>query len=311
VNLCINAGHAMKKHGGILDITLEEVDYDPHQQPGSGLPPGSYLKLTVSDTGCGMPSDIQEHIFDPFFTTKEIGEGIGLGLAVVHGIINSHHGGITIESEPGKGTTFQIFFPVTEEVIPQEMHTKDESDVKEGNEHILLVEDEPALLKVYKTALIQLGYHITTQNNGVEALDTFRANPDQFDMVLTDQAMPHMTGEQLSQELLNLRPDIPIILMTGYSDSISEKRAQALGIRRFLKKPFKLVVLAHVIRKIFAIKQRRDGEMERWSGGELENFQNSTTSSLHLSNTYETHSCDRRRCIPATIVQNSIRECEL
>jgi len=253
INLCVNAFHAMREQDGILDVTLKEMTYDPDQEHIPGLTAGSYLKLTVRDTGCGMTPDVQEHIFEPFFTTKEIGEGAGLGLSVVHGIVKGHHGMIAVESESGKGTICQIFFPSTDEIKPQE-ETPQSALIEKGKEHILIVEDEVALANLYEIALTKLGYHVTTFTDSHEALETFRANPGQFDLVFTDQAMPNMTGAQLSQELLHVRPDIPIILSTGYSETISEKGAMALGIRQFLRKPVKFSVLAQTIRGVLATK---------------------------------------------------------
>jgi len=196
-----------------------------------------------------MTPDVQEHLFEPFFTTKEIGEGSGLGLSVVHGIVTGHYGVITVKSEPGKGTTFQIFFPTTDELEPQAEPARTVS-LREAQEHILIVENEPALAKLYEIALTKLGYQVTSFTDSHEALKMFRANPDHFDLVFTDQAMPNMTGMQLSQELLHIRPNLPIILATGYSETLSEEEALARGICQFLKKPVKFGVLAQTIRKI-------------------------------------------------------------
>jgi signal transduction histidine kinase len=253
INLCVNAFHAMRDQGGTLDVTLKETNHDTDQGHILGLTAGSYLKLTVSDTGCGMTLDVQEHIFEPFFTTKEIGEGAGLGLSVVHGIVKGHHGAIAVESKPGKGTTCQIFFPTTDEVKPQKKSSQI-IPVEKGKEHILIVEDETALAKLYEIALTKLGYQVTIFTDSHEALERFHASPDQFDVVFTDQAMHGMTGAQLSQELLHIRADLPIILSTGYSETISEEEARALGIRQFLKKPVKFSVLAKTVREVLALK---------------------------------------------------------
>ncbi len=249
VNLCINASHAMGENGGILDVGLEEVDYDEEKEYILGLTPGIYLKLTVRDTGCGMTPAAQEHIFEPFFSTKEPGQGTGLGLSVVHGIVKGHQGVITVESQPGKGTVFQIFFPVFAE-CEEAQETQKFEEVGKGEGSILIVDDETDLTELYKFALVKLGYTVMTFNNGYEALELFRTNPGQFDLVLTDQAMPQITGEQLSQEMLRIRPDLPIILATGYSEIISEEKAKTLGIRQFLKKPVKITTLLQSIQTI-------------------------------------------------------------
>jgi CheY-like chemotaxis protein len=249
VNLCINASYAMQENGGTLNVSLEEVNYDGNQESVLGLTPSTYLRLTVSDTGCGMTPDVQERIFEPFFTTKEPGKGTGLGLSVVHGIVKGHHGAITVESQPERGTRFQIFFPILDEQDVQQESQKVEK-VRKGEGSILIVEDESDLTALYEFALTKLGYQVTTLNNGHEALEMFHTNPHQFDLVFTDQAMPQMTGEQLSQELLRLRPDLPIILATGYSETISEEKAKALGIRQFLKKPVKILTLVQSIQAI-------------------------------------------------------------
>lgn len=266
VNLCVNASHAMKERGGTLEVSLEEVTSLPPNLP-AGLPTDSsqergipHLKLMIRDTGCGMRPDVQEHIFEPFFTTKGIGEGVGLGLSVVYGIVKGHHGVITVESDPGKGTIFHIFFPVTEELVSQEERARDDTTVIMGKEHILIIEDEGDLAELYEIALTKLGYHVTTLHHGDEALELFRSNPVQFDLVFTDQTMPRMTGAQLSQEFLNIRADIPIILATGYSNTILEEKVKALGICHFLMKPVKVSDLIQIIQKIFAMKTRRHKE---------------------------------------------------
>jgi PAS domain S-box-containing protein len=251
VNLCVNASHAMRETSGILEVVLEDVTYDTDQAHILDVNAGAYLKLIVRDTGCGMPLEVQEHIFEPFFTTKEPGKGAGLGLSVVHGIIKGHHGVITVESVPGQGTTFVIFFPVTDEPVLQEAQTREPEIAKKGKGHILIVDDEPDLTDLYDMVLTNLGYRVTICHTGDEALETFRADPDRFALVYTDQAMPGMTGVQLSQELSAIRSDLPIILATGYSDIISEIEAKRLGIRHFLMKPVKLSDLIYIIQEIF------------------------------------------------------------
>jgi PAS domain S-box-containing protein len=254
VNLCINAFHAMRDRGGRLTVALEEIGADALPHPVLETASDTFVKLTIRDTGSGMTSDIQEHIFDPFFTTKEPGEGVGLGLSVVHGIISSLGGIIHVSSQPGEGSIFEAYLPGTDEAVsPLPSPAASESQTLErGLGRILLVEDEAALGQLYDIGLTRLGYQVTLCSNGQEALDLFKTNPEQFDLVFTDQMMPHVTGAQLSRELLAIRPDIPIILTTGYSDEISEDVAKTLGIRTYLKKPVKVRILLHTIRDILA-----------------------------------------------------------
>ena len=242
LNLCANAHHAMEETGGTLEITLEEVrDYPSSMDMGDG----PCLKLTVKDSGQGIELDDLEQIFDPFFTTKDIGKGTGLGLAVVHGIVEKHRGKITVESQRSQGTVFSIFFP-TIEAECQDTRAQD-SALKKGNGHILIVEDEPELAILYREFLEGLDYVITVCGDGLDALAKFKENPNHFDLVLTDHAMPNMTGKQLIPKLLDIRSEMPIILSTGYSDLMSEEEAQALGVRKYLMKPFELTLLQDTI----------------------------------------------------------------
>ncbi len=252
VNLCVNARHAMREHGGTLDVSLVESTYGHELGQKLGLVAGSYLRLMISDTGQGMSAHVQEHIFEPFFTTKDVGEGSGLGLAVVHGIVAGHGGTISVESAVGKGTAFSIHFPVADELGAQPTPTRDLVDVKEGQGHILVVDDEVDLVRVYELALTRLGYQVTSCFNGTEALNVFRNDPNRYDLVFTDQVMPGLTGIQLSQELLNIRQDVPIILASGYSDSILEHDAEGYGLCELFLKPIKLRNLVSTIQKILA-----------------------------------------------------------
>ncbi len=247
VNLFSNAEYTMRGKGGILEVKLVKARYIPDQWAKSGLKKGnSYLKLSVSDTGSGMNVQVKERIFDPFFTTKQIGEGTGLGLSVVHSIVKNHHGEITLKSKPNKGTTFHIFFPIVEGVSETEIEKI--SPPLKGNEHILVVEDELALSEYVEISLKSMGYQVTVINDSIKALKVFKALPDEFDLVFTDMAMPKMTGYDLSQKLLEIRPDLPIVLATGYSNSISEKKAKTAGIRKFLLKPVNMTTLTQAIR---------------------------------------------------------------
>jgi PAS domain S-box-containing protein len=251
INLCTNAAHAMQEKGGtgVLEVTLDVVDLDADAAARHpDLKPGSYARLAVSDTGCGMDQTVLERVFDPFFTTKAVGEGTGMGLSVVHGIVKSHHGAIMADSEPGKGTTFQIFFPRIEANRAQEGGAVD--PMPTGNERILFVDDEKPLVDIGKRMLERLGYEVVGKTSSIEALDAFRAQPDQFDLVITDLTMPNMTGKDLQKELVAIRQDIPVVLCTGFSNMISEKEAKALGISELVMKPVVRGDMARTIRRV-------------------------------------------------------------
>ena len=249
MNLCTNAGHAMQEKGGILKIDLADVRLDSEfASKHPGIKPGTFLRLTLSDTGHGMPPDIMDRIFDPFFTTKEKGEGTGLGLAVVHGIVNSLKGIITAYSDPEKGTTFNIFLPVMEREAMREKSV--EKSLLTGTERILFIDDEPPLLDLGKKILESLGYKVEIRSSAVEALELFKAHPERFDLVITDMTMPKMTGEQLSEQMMAVRPDIPVILCTGFSAKMDEKKARAMGLRAFVFKPILKRDIAEAIRKV-------------------------------------------------------------
>ncbi len=249
MNLCANAGHAMQEGGGVLEVDLRNVELDSDSASRHpDLVIGPYLILTVGDDGHGMPPKVMERIFDPFFTTKERGEGTGMGLAVVHGIVKSYGGAIHAHSEPGKGSRFQIFLPAiagglepdeaVEEILPK------------GTERILFVDDESALTEIGEEMLESLGYEVVTKTNSLEALDLFREQPERFDLVITDMTMPQMNGDKLARELLAIRRDLPIVLCTGFSRRITEAKAKEMGIRRLLMKPLLLRDLAHNVRAV-------------------------------------------------------------
>jgi len=248
VNLCANAEYAMREHGGVLEVSLMEYPLDAGDRARNfDLKPGPHLRLSLSDTGCGMDASIVGRIFDPYFTTKQSNQGTGMGLAVVHGIVKSHGGSIGVASTPGQGTTFDIFFPRIEAKQAREVEAIELTC--RGTERILFVDDEMALVDIGKQMLERLGYDVVTRTSSIEALEAFRAQPDRFDIVITDQTMPNMTGAELAQELLYIRPDIPVILCTGYSYMISEDEARANGIRDYVMKPIVLNDMAKVIRK--------------------------------------------------------------
>ncbi len=249
INLCTNAAHAMKESGGVLSVGLEHVTLDEVTAARyHGLNAGHYVRLTVSDTGHGIEPEILKRIFEPYFTTKKVGEGSGLGLAVVHGIVKSYQGDIIAGSEAGKGTTFQVYIPRINAApeTPVQFAIK----IPGGNERILLVDDEPSLVNAIRPILERLGYQVVAKSSSIEALEAFRASPDSFDLVITDFTMPNMSGMVLSEGLLKLRPETPVILCTGYSDQVSEEKAKAMGIRSFIMKPVVMSDLAQMIRKV-------------------------------------------------------------
>jgi PAS domain S-box-containing protein len=249
MNLCTNAAHAMDKTGGVMEVRLRRVELDEGTQSGLNLPLGAYLWLCVSDTGHGMTPEVMARIFDPYFTTKEVGRGTGLGLAVVHGIVQSHGGTITCTSSPGKGTTFDIYLP---EILSEEavMSHHEERPLPSGTERILFVDDEPILVKLADNMLSKLGYTVVTRSSSSGALELFQKDPDKYDLVITDMTMPGMTGDRLAQKLMEIHHDIPIILCSGYSEHISEEKAKNIGIRAFVMKPLEMKELAITIRKI-------------------------------------------------------------
>ncbi len=249
MNLCSNASHAMRKKGGVLKIGLERVDYDRLAiLPNVNLKPGPYARLTVSDTGHGIDPAIMDRIFDPFFTTKKMGEGTGLGLAVVYGIAESHGGTITVYSELGKGTIFKVYLPLIEEIVPVKSIIEERIPI--GNERILFVDDEEVLAAVGQDMLQTLGYDVVAKTSSSEALDAFISEPARYDLVISDMTMPNMNGIELSLEIRRIRPDIPIIICTGFSELINEDEARMLGIQKLLIKPIFLKNLAVVLREI-------------------------------------------------------------
>jgi len=249
MNLCTNAGQAMRAKGGILEVVLETMELDPEftgRHPG--LQPGAHIKLAVSDTGCGMPPQLVKRIFDPFFTTKDRDEGTGMGLSVVHGIVKKHGGIITVYSSPEKGSVFNVFLPAIERRSDQDV--RPEKIPIRGTERILFVDDEETLVELGATMLGSLGYKVTGVTDSLEALERFKEDSDQYDLVITDLTMPKMTGDLLARELLNIRPDIPIILCTGFSTSIDEDAAKAMGIRAFANKPILMHHMSETVRKV-------------------------------------------------------------
>ncbi len=249
MNLCTNANHAMREKGGVLTVQLGDVELDSEfAVVHPDIKPGQYVELMVNDTGYGMSQDVLNRIFDPFFTTKEPGEGTGMGLSVVHGIVKSHDGTIMVYSEPGKGSTFKVFLPAIE--MDFEPEIRDEKPIPMGSEHILFIDDEPAIAEWGKQAIESLGYNVTIKTSSIDALALFKKDPNAFDLVITDMTMPNMAGDRLSKEFLDIQPDMPIILCTGFSSKITEKKIRGAGIRALLEKPFVKRTIGETIRKV-------------------------------------------------------------
>jgi len=250
MNICSNAGHAMRDRGGVLCVTLDQPLDDPEfavHFPAESA--SNYLRLGVSDTGHGMPVDIQRRIFDPYFTTKNKGEGTGLGLAVVHGIVKSHKGHITVASTVGEGSLFRIYLPRI--LIPaRNLHRRSVESIPTGNECILLVDDEAEIAQMEQQMLERLGYRVFARFDSVQALAEFRREPGRFDLVVTDMTMPKLTGDQLADQIRQITPDIPIILCTGFSERVDSQTARRIGVSEFLLKPLALEKLARTIRRL-------------------------------------------------------------
>nr|NJM02950.1 response regulator [Desulfobacula sp.] len=249
LNLGANAAHAMEAEGGTLDIVLTRTVISPSEIFNyPDLKPGPHVKLTVKDTGSGIDQSIMDRIFDPYFTTKGIGKGSGMGLAMVHGIIKSHEGMIHVESTAGKGSIFDIYLPSIDDALPTPGDTP--GAPLTGTGHILVVDDEPAIADIMRMRLERLGYRVTMKTSSLEALEVFRQNPGLFDLVITDQTMPQMTGEKMAREMILIQANIPIILNTGYSSSIDEEKIGKWGIRAFLMKPVQIKELSECIHRV-------------------------------------------------------------
>jgi PAS domain S-box-containing protein len=251
MNLCTNAYQAMRGKVGVLEIGLHNVTLKSEMKgTRTTLAPGNYVRLTVSDMGIGIPCQSITQIFDPYFTTKSLGEGTGLGLAVVYEIVKRHNGAIDVQSEIGKGTVFQIYFPLLESAVESEKAVLQEEPLPTGDERILVVEDEYAIAILCKNMLEMLGYYVVVSTSGIEALELFKGNPEKFDLVISDMTMPRITGAELAKEIMRIRPNIPIVLCTGFSTDMSEEIAKKMGIQGFIMKPYVARDIANVIRQI-------------------------------------------------------------
>ncbi|NOX32505.1 MAG: PAS domain S-box protein [Deltaproteobacteria bacterium] len=251
MNLTTNAYHAMELNGGQMKVSLKETELDKYDLITPDMTPGVYACLTIADTGVGMDQDLIGKIFDPFFTTKDQGKGTGMGLSVVHGIVNGMGGAIQVYSEPGRGAAFHVYFPV-EKNSSGTLTARDREPIPGGTGQILLVDDEHGIIAIERKMLERLGYQVTSHVNSIEALEVFRAAPDKFDLVITDMTMPNMPGDKLVAELVKIRPDIPVLLCTGFSEIMSEEKAASLGIKNFLMKPITMKDFSEKIRKVLA-----------------------------------------------------------
>ena len=249
MNLCTNSAHAMGEGGGVLEVGLKAISLDDDTAAQyEDLKPGDYAELTVRDTGHGIRPEVIDRIFDPYFTTKDVDEGLGMGLAVVYGIVKKHDGAIKVKSEVDKGTEVEVLFPIIKEEVEGEVEKP--QVLPGGTGCILFVDDEESLVKMAEQMLKRLGYKVVTKTNPKEALALFKAEPHRFELVITDMSMPHLTGDKLARELMKIRQDIPIILCTGHSAYIDEVKAMGLGIKAYAMKPLVMENLANIVRKV-------------------------------------------------------------
>ena len=250
MNLCTNAYHALQDTGGKLEVSLKEASLSYEQSLQMvGMKVGRHLELIVKDNGHGMTPQVLERIFEPYYTTKEQGKGTGLGLSVTHGIIKNHGGDISAHSQPGNGATFSVFLPIIDD-ITVEIEPVEAAGATNGNERILLIDDEEQIIDLERRILENLGYEVTPKTDSEEALAEFSARPDRFDLVITDMTMPKITGDRLARRLMDINPLIPVILCTGFNETITEQKALAMGIDKFVMKPIVKNELANTIRTV-------------------------------------------------------------
>ena len=258
MNLCGNACHAMRDGGGVMDISLGEVTVDPHTaQRHASLSSGKYLKVSVADTGCGIPQEAIDRIFDPYFTTKPVGEGTGMGLSTVHGIVTDHGGGIKVHSEMDGGTVFDIYLPAANSAI--HASTGETANMPMGRESILFVDDEKILIDIGRDLLTRLGYQVETRASSLDAIEAFRANPMKYDLIISDMTMPKMDGIQLAKAIKAVRPGIPIILSSGFSEKFGSMAMKDIPAEAILMKPVAYAELADTVRRV--LDGRHGGRM--------------------------------------------------
>ena len=256
INLCTNAFQAMENEKGILRVKLQRQEITSQEITEADVSAGPFIVLSISDTGCGMSPTTIERIFEPYFTTKDVGKGSGLGLAVVHGIVKRYHGFIRVESAPGEGASFHIYIPALKKDMVALAKVIQQEPLPTGRERILVVDDEGMIVRLNKALFERLGYAVTATTDSREALELIRRHPNQFDLIVTDQSMPNLSGAELAREVLKIKSTIPIILCTGYSSAVSEKEALAIGIKKYVFKPVDLTTLAQIIRQV--LDENRD-----------------------------------------------------
>jgi len=260
MNLVTNAYHSIEDERGTIDVQLQEVVMDKDDILIESIAPGDYAKLTIADTGTGIDPEIKDKIFEPYFTTKEKGKGTGLGLSMVYGIIKDHHGDIQVYSEQGNGTIFSVYIPLLKKITGKQSDKTPET-CSTGTERILLVDDEKSIAQMEKKLLERLGYSVTALTDSLQAIELFKTNPQDFDLIITDMAMPNMTGDQLARELIAVRPDISIIISTGFSERFNKKQAENLGIKAFLMKPVSRSEMAETVRNVLDCV--KDGKIKK------------------------------------------------
>ena len=260
INLCTDSAHAMEKNGGQIIIRVKNINIDSANAYKEDLPPGEYVKLEIQDTGHGIPAEIQERVFDPYFTTKETGKGSGMGLSVTHGIVKSHNGYLKLTSSPEKGTCIAILFPVVNSSTRENKNNKENHEIPQGMEKIMLVDDEKSLIIMMEEFLKNLGYSVKSYVNPIDALDDFKADPSEFDLVITDMTMPQMYGNKLARQIGKIRKDLPIILCTGYSDKVDMENLKKDSINIYLEKPFDNKDLGVAVRKLLNAEETLQGK---------------------------------------------------
>ncbi len=251
LNLCTNAAYAMQQKGSLEISCFKRVVDEEIEGRFSKVMPGRYSVIKVKDSGCGMSKEVLKAIFEPFYTTKKVGEGTGMGLAVVFGIVQSFDGNVVVTSAVGQGSTFEIYLPATEENVIPEVSTY--SDVEGGKDHILLIDDEEVLVEIFAEQLMELGYRVTVFNNSKKALASFQSDPSSFDLIITDQTMPRLTGMELARQVQEIKKGFPIILCTGYSKVVDDELSNKNGIKGLLVKPFRIDELADKIRTVLSM----------------------------------------------------------
>ena len=253
MNLCTNAGLAIGENAGTLEVVLDRVEVDDTADPELGLKAGGYARIVVNDNGCGMSEELRSRIFDPFFTTREQGKGTGMGLSVVHGIITQMSGAVTVYSTPGEGTSFKVFLPLCNENTRVD-EIAEEADIRGGTERILFVDDEAIQRDMGRGILEYLGYQVTVCEKSPDALELFQSSPDEFDLLISDVTMPDLTGDILAEKVWALRPELPVLLCTGYSERQFRERLEAMGRLLIVMKPLLMQELAVKIRAVLEEK---------------------------------------------------------